>query len=271
MSIDNFKEIITSHTRIKRFLNNNNLYLKKRFGQNFLFDKNIIQKIIKNIPLKNKNIIEIGPGLGNLTLFYYDQIKKALLIEIDKGLFEQLHTVLRDQNRIQLIHGDFLKTDLNKYIKKNQKYIYISNLPYSIGSQILIQIMHYYSTIDQLYIMAPDIYLEHLFSKNNYFKNRLGVLLNIFFKIEKKFIVQKNSFFPVPEVHSVFLKLTPCKNVPNILTTLKILSKLFHQKRRILKKELEKYSNDNLQKYYQKRIDELSLDEIKEILLVLSL
>ncbi len=71
MDKDSFKNILTSQAKLKYFLKENHLYLKKRLGQNFLFDRNIILKIIKNISVKTKPVIEIGPGIGNLTLFYH--------------------------------------------------------------------------------------------------------------------------------------------------------------------------------------------------------
>ncbi len=267
MEKNNFQKILTSNTLLKNFLREKHLFLKKRFGQNFLFDKNIILKIINSIPLKGKNVIEIGSGIGNLTLFYYQIPKQIHLIEIDKGFKNVLQDIFPEKSNISIIHSDFLKFNLQKIIKPSQKYIIISSLPYKSASQILIKFLDHYEYIKEIYIIAPQIYNQKFICEKEKFDNRLGLLLNLFFKIEKLFNISKNCFFPVPKIDSVFMKLTPEKKIEDIEKSRKILTLLFRQKRRKLKKILEKKKNrEVLIKFYHKRIDQLTLGEVIDIL-----
>lgn len=267
MEKDDFKTTLTSNVKLKFFLKENGLYLKKRFGQNFLFDRNVILKIVNLLSLEKKNVIEIGAGIGNVTLFYYQLPEKIFLIEIDKGLKNIIQKLFQNNNHVSIIHADFLKYDLNKIIISGQKYIIVSNLPYNAASQILIKLLDYYDHIKTLYIMAPEIYNTKFISLEQKFDNKLGVLLNLFFKIENLFHVSKNCFFPVPQIDSVFLKLTPHGKIEDIERSKKLLTVLFKQKRRKLKKILERSENAViLNKFYNKRIDELKLPEIIYIL-----
>jgi len=267
MEKENFKEIITSHIQLKYYLRDQGLYLKKRFGQNFLFDKNIIQKILKAVPFKKNSIIEVGPGIGNMTLFYEKYAERAILIEIDRGLIKQLKELFKNEKKITVIHADFIKLDLLPDLNKQKKYIFLSNLPYSMGSQVLVRLLEYYTLIKEVYIMAPEIYSKKFISSTNKFTDRLSLLLNLLFKIEKLFTVNKNSFFPVPKVNSVFLRFIPEKKVDNIKKSQKIISLLFRQKRRKLKKTIMQSDNSlKMKKYFEKRVDELSIDQVREII-----
>ena len=180
MDKDSFKNILTSQAKLKYFLKENHLYLKKRLGQNFLFDRNIILKIIKNISVKTKPVIEIGPGIGNLTLFYHQAPEQIILIEIDKGFNKILQELFSDNKHISIIHQNFLKYSLSKVLERHKKYIFFSNLPYKSGSQVLIKLLDYYNHIEEVYIMAPHIYYEKFISPGQKYNNRLGVLLNLF-------------------------------------------------------------------------------------------
>lgn len=270
MDINQYQQILTSSTKLKTFLLVNSLALKKRFGQNFLYDKNIIDKIINSMDVNHKQVIEIGAGIGNITAFYYQQPKKIILFEIDNGFYKQLNQTFQKEKNITIIHNDILKEDLVSIIEKKQKYIFFSNLPYNIASQIIFKLIDLQNFIETIYIMLPDIYDEKLIVPNKIFKNKLGLLLNIYFKITKLFKIKKGSFFPVPEVDSIFLQLSPHNeylNKINDVTNLNLkITSLFNQKRKILKNTLIKSHNSKiLEKYYLKRIEELTLDQVIEI------
>ena len=117
-------------------------YVKKSLGQNFLIDKNIINKIINLTDIKNKNIIEIGPGLGAIT---YEIIKKKpkslILIEKDDKFYEKLKVEFLKNKSIELFNQDILKFNLEKKIKPNS--VIFGNLPYNISSQILVKILRF--------------------------------------------------------------------------------------------------------------------------------
>ena len=113
-------------------------YPKKSLGQNFLIDKNIINKIINVTNIYNKNVIEIGPGKGALTKQILSKKPKSLiLIEKDSLLFDELKKKFQNNKKIKILNKDILKLDLEKEIK--QKSIIYGNLPYNISSQILVK------------------------------------------------------------------------------------------------------------------------------------
>ena len=115
---------------------------KKNLGQNFLIDKNIVQKIVDLLPIKNKNIIEIGPGKGALSEEILKREPKSLLvIEKDTKLSKDLEVKFKKNNLIKIYNDDILDFDLEKFIKK--KTIIFGNLPYNISSQILIKILRF--------------------------------------------------------------------------------------------------------------------------------
>ena len=117
------------------FLINLMFKLKKSLGQNFLIDKNIINKILSIETLKNQNIIEIGPGSGNLTkLIIQKGIKKILAVEKDERFYELLKKEFVNNKKIHIDYMDILKKDLNKIDFKNA--IVFGNLPYNISTQI---------------------------------------------------------------------------------------------------------------------------------------
>ena len=115
--------------------------LKKSLGQNFLIDKNIINKILSIENLKNQNVIEIGPGSGNLTkLIIQKEIKKFLAIEKDERFYELLKKEFSNNKNIHFDNMDILKKDLNKIDLKN--VIVFGNLPYNISTQILVNFIN---------------------------------------------------------------------------------------------------------------------------------
>jgi 16S rRNA (adenine1518-N6/adenine1519-N6)-dimethyltransferase len=135
-----------------------NLRLKKKFGQNFLLEPNILQKIINVAQLNEKtNVIEIGPGIGALTEFLANNAHQVLAIEIDHQLIEILADTLHDFSNIKIIHADILKTNLNKIINENfidQLPIkLVANLPYYITTPILLYLIESKINLAQITVM----------------------------------------------------------------------------------------------------------------------
>ena len=117
-------------------------YLKKSLGQNFLKDENIIRKIVNTVKVENKNIIEIGPGLGAITNEILSKNPKSLiLIEKDNELAEKLKLNFLTKKNVKILNCDVLKLDLEKIVKTNS--IIFGNLPYNISSQILVKILNF--------------------------------------------------------------------------------------------------------------------------------
>ena len=107
---------------------------KKSLGQNFLIDKNILEKIVNTIQIKEKNILEVGPGTGNLTSYILKkEPKKVIVIEKDKNLAEKLEQNFID--KVTVINNDILEVDENSLL--NEKFSVFGNLPYNISTEIL--------------------------------------------------------------------------------------------------------------------------------------
>ena len=119
------------------------MFFKKSLGQNLLIDKNIIKKILSSTDIRNKNVVEIGPGTGNLTKEIIKlKPKKLLLIEKDKNLYSKLQKSFASDKSIQTINSDILKFNLKDL--EFDKFTVFGNLPYNISSQILVKFINFY-------------------------------------------------------------------------------------------------------------------------------
>ncbi len=182
---------------------------KKKYGQNFLIDSNILDKIIDLTKPKQKTIIEIGPGTGLLTEPLLMNAKEVHAFEIDDDMIIFLNNKFKNNHNFFLTHNDILKIDLSKYMKEfnlNEVEV-IANLPYYISSKIIFNLLQE-SKITSISIMLQKELVERINAKlrtKDY--GRFTVAINTFFDVEDSFIVGKNSFKPVPSVDSAFIKL----------------------------------------------------------------
>lgn len=263
--------ILTSPKRLKSFLNENSLSLKKYLGQNFLFDKNIILKIVDKLNLNpNDIVLEIGPGIGNVTFFYFSNVKHLILVEKDKGFVRILNRYFSKPN-IEIIHSDFLKLDL-KFLKDFKDLKLFSNLPYKVASQIIFKIIENVNLFSEIYLMVPEILYDRMVAKENSKDyTRFTLFFQSFVNVEKLFKVNRNSFYPVPEIDSVFIKIIP-RQIPLIPFNKKeefkkFLSKIFKSRRKKLKNILSGEFSDfrNIDIDLNKRIEEIPLEKIIEL------
>ena len=213
--------------------------LKRKFGQNFLIDKNILNKISLLIHLENLNILEIGPGDGNLT----DNIvlrkpSHLTLVEIDKDLIKRLKNKYKNLNKIDIINENILD-----FVFKKKYEIVISNLPYNISSQILVKLSTTNYNPDILILMFQKEFANRLLEKK---LNSLNSLIKCFYNIKLNFNVSRNCFRPIPKVDSTVLtfekktkSLISKKETQNFII---FKRKLFSHKRKSLKNLLKNYS-----------------------------
>ena len=169
------------------------LYLKKSLGQNFLKDQNIINKIINLKNIKNKNIVEIGPGNGALTEKILDKNPKSLIvIEKDNRLSDRLKEKYKKNKSIIFYNNDILKTNLEKIIKKDS--VIFGNLPYNISSQILVKLIKFKNwppKFKDLILMFQKEVAEKILGKSY---GRLSIIANYRLKYLNKFDVSANCF-----------------------------------------------------------------------------
>jgi len=223
---------------------------KKSLGQHFLIDQNIINKIVNICFIKDKNILEIGPGTGNLTSeILKKNPKKIFVVEKDDELSNLLN--VKFKNKITVINNDILKFDEKSLIK--EKLVVFGNLPYNISTEILCK---WITNLDkenfwfeELVLMFQKEVANRIIAKfntSNY--GRLSIISNWKLNIKKVFDIGPNSFSPRPKIESTVLHFTPKKKFfkiskpKNLETVTRIF---FNHKRKMIKKPFNQIFNGN--------------------------
>ena len=252
---------------------------KKKFGQNFIKDISVVNKIISKADVPdNTLVIEIGPGAGSLTSKLVNVAKYVIAYEIDLELEDYLDELERDHSNLKIIWDDFLKRDIKEDIKLysyNHLYV-IANLPYYITTPIITKFIDDNIEIDSMIIMVQKEVAQRLLaSPNNKDYGSLTVFLNYHFNIEKMFDVSRNVFIPKPNVDSTIIKLSSKKDklkVTNISCFYKLVRDSFRFKRKNLKNNLNNYDLEKIEKVlikYNKnltvRAESLSLEVFVDI------
>ena len=221
---------------------------KKSLGQNFLFDKNILKIIIDCAEIKDKPILEIGPGTGNLTIeIIKKKPKKFLLIEKDKTLLSLLKKKYSEE--ITYIHEDVL--DINENSLSKEKLTVFGNLPYNISTEILTKwILNLNSKIwfDKLILMFQKEVADRIISKSNTSTyGRLSIICNWKLNIKKIIDIKPNCFWPKPKVDSSLLVFTPKKKFFKLESpkTIEYITRVFfNQRRKKIKKPFNQLFNN---------------------------
>ena len=222
---------------------------KKSLGQNFLTDRHILDKITNIVSIRNKYVLEIGPGTGNLTSFILKKNpKKLIVIEKDNLLAENLKDNFNDQ--MTIINKDILEIDETKLCEN--KVTVFGNLPYNISTEILSKwIINLNDKIwfDCLILMFQKEVAERIIAKfNTSSYGRLSILANWKLNIKKICDVKPDSFSPRPKVNSSLLFFTPKKNfflIKDSKNLEKITRIFFNQRRKMLKKPFNQLFNGN--------------------------
>ncbi len=246
--------------QIKEEIEKNNFNFKKKFGQNFIIDENIIYKIIDNADIdKDTLVIEIGPGAGSLTEKLAQRAGFVLCYEIDEKLKPILSKLTQKNDNIKIIFEDFLKANIKDTLKKyNYKKIYmISNLPYYVTTPIIMKFIEDKINIQKIIVMVQKEVgdrFKALPGTKDY--SSLSIFLNYYFDIKKIMDVSRNVFIPKPNVDSIVIEMKQKKcqiSVKNEDLFFKLIKDSFKQKRKTIKNNLSDYNldiiNDVLQKY----------------------
>jgi len=232
---------------------------KKSLGQNFLTDRNVLEKIVNVVDIKNKIILEVGPGTGNLTSFILKKKpKKVFVIEKDEDLARNLNENFGEQ--LTIINDDILNIDENSLF--NEKVLVFGNLPYNISTEILSKwIINLKDNFwfDHLILMFQKEVAERIianFNNSNY--GRLSILANWKLDINKICDIKPNSFSPKPKIDSSLLIFTPKKNffkIKDPKNLEKVTRIFFSQRRKMLKKPFNQLFNGD-----SKISDKLKID-----------
>ena len=207
---------------------------RKRFGQNFLVDDQIVNRIVATIsPKKSDNILEIGPGKGALTLPLLQNLDHLSVIEIDRDLISFLK--LKEHDKLTIYEADALKFDYGQ-ISNNLRIV--GNLPYNISSPLLFHLLSSKNQIiDMTFMLQKEVADRIVARSGNKTYGRLSVMMQTFFEVESVFTVPKESFNPQPKIESaiLYLKTRSKPLTQNTKLLEKIVKISFSQRRKTLK------------------------------------
>lgn len=239
-------------------LNTYNFKFKKKYGQNFIIDVNIINNIVNKSEIDNSTlVIEIGPGAGSLTYKLVNKAKFVLCYEIDKSVDKILKSNLSSYNNYKIIYDDFLKRNIQDDIKnyKYDKLYVVANLPYYITTPIITKIVENKIDVNKMIIMVQKEVGERFKATSGKDYNSLSIYLNYYFNISKIMDVSRNVFMPKPNVDSIVISLEKKAvklNVKDEKLFFKLVRDSFRQKRKMLKNNLKMYNLEVINKVLHK-------------------
>jgi len=222
---------------------------KKSLGQNFLIDRNVIDKIVNILTIEGNEVLEVGPGTGNLTKeILKNNPSKMYLVEKDTFLVENLKEII--DGRVKIFNEDILKFDEN-LLSKN-KVIVFGNLPYNISTEILstwiTKLKNDFWFSDLILMFQKEVADRIIAQFNTSAYGRLSILANWRLKINKICDISPESFSPRPKIQSSLIHFTPKKNFAKIKDPLnleKITRIFFSHRRKMLKKPFNQIFNGN--------------------------
>ncbi len=205
---------IADYSVTKAVLERHGFTFKKSFGQNFLTDTNILQKIVDTAEIdKNVNVIEIGPGIGALTEFLAENAAEVMAFEIDERLIPILEDTLRDHDNVKVINEDVLKADLQTRVKEfenpNLPIKVVANLPYYITTPILMHLIESKIPFAEFVVMMQKEVADRISAEpNTKAYGSLSIAVQYYMTAKVAFVVPRTVFVPAPNVDSAILKMT---------------------------------------------------------------
>ena len=232
---------------------------KKSLGQNFLIDDIVLKQIVNCVEIEKKNILEIGPGTGNLTKYILDKKpKKVTVIEKDNNLAKDLN--LRFKQKLNIINNDILNVDETSLFK--DKTLVFGNLPYNISTEILskwiINLKDNFWFENLVLMFQKEVANRIISNYNNSNYGRLSILVNWKLKVKKVCDIKPTSFNPIPKIDSSLLIFSPRENfykIKNPKNLEKITRIFFNNRRKMIKKPYNQIFNGD-----QKVLEKLKLD-----------
>lgn len=234
-----------------------NFYPKKKLGQNFLKNKDLLKKISELRDFENKLVLEIGPGKGALTEYLLKkQPEKLIAIEKDEELKPFLLKIQKKYSiNFEIIFQDALRYEYSKL--KGKKIFLVANLPYHIATTLVIKWLKYIENFESIIIMVQREVAERLSAKvSTKFYGRTSILVQLHSDVKKIFDVSPENFHPQPKVNSSVIELNPKSSLNfNYEKVDKLLKICFAQRRKKLKNNLNKISYSNLERIIKSGID----------------
>jgi len=219
---------------------------RKRFGQNFLHDHNIIYNIISSIQAKpDEHWVEIGPGQGALTEPLLRQGLRLDVVELDRDLVVLLKVKFGQNDHLKIHSADALKFDFSALVETNEKLRIIGNLPYNISTPLMFHLLKYATCIQDMHFMLQKEVVDRICAAPGSKKyGRLSVMMQYYCATELLFDVPPESFDPAPKVMSAIVRLVPHQQPPVVVNDIGMLNRVvtqaFSQRRKTLRNSLKK-------------------------------
>jgi 16S rRNA (adenine1518-N6/adenine1519-N6)-dimethyltransferase len=224
---------------------------RKRFGQNFLTDTLVIQRIVEAIaPTPEQLLVEIGPGRAALTQPLVDTGTELHLLEIDRDLAARLEQQFRDNPRVQLHVGDALGIDFSE-IAGGRPFRLVGNLPYNISTPLLFHVLQWSDLIIDMHFMLQQEVIKRMAAvPGNKAWGRLSIMCQYRCAVASLFTVEPGSFTPAPKVQSGIVRLIPHREPPVRIDSMdsfeRLVSQAFSMRRKTLRNSLRGLLNDSL-------------------------
>lgn len=217
---------------------------RKRFGQNFLHDPGVIERIVRAInPKPDDALVEIGPGLGALTEEMLALNGRLQAVELDRDLIPVLRTKFFNYPEFRIHQADALTFDFSQLVENGQRIRIIGNLPYNISTPLIFHLLGQASVVADMHFMLQKEVVQRLAAvpgDNNY--GRLGIMAQYFCKVQPLFEVGPGAFRPAPKVDSAIVRMVPHQTLPHPVKDYKLLQAVvrtaFSARRKTLRKGL---------------------------------
>jgi 16S rRNA (adenine1518-N6/adenine1519-N6)-dimethyltransferase len=196
---------------IRKELAEYGLIPRKKWGQHFLADKNILKKVIKTAEIEKEDVVlEVGPGLGGMTQALAHEAKKVIAVEIDARLAEILRNKLADTPNVEIIRSDILKFDVRKHLGSGKRPVkVVANLPYQISTPLLFHFIESRDLFSALILMLQKEVAERMVAPpGGKTYGPLSVLVQSVADVSICFTIKPSAFFPPPEVESAVIRLS---------------------------------------------------------------
>lgn len=273
---------VATWSETKRVLDKYGFSFKKKFGQNFLIDQNVLKKIVDVANVNGKQVVEIGPGIGALTQFIADVAEDVHCFEIDTTLKPILEETLKDYPNVNVIFQDILQTNLKEHAFVEKGFSVVANLPYYITTPIIEHLIPYRDNVESITIMMQKEVAERIQAKpGNKQYGSLSIYLQTYFDAEIAFIVPKTVFMPAPDVDSAILRLVPKKALslsPDVIPHFeKLIRAAFATRRKTILNNLQRvYGKEASQTFLEraqivqnKRPEQLSIEDYSRLATVI--
>lgn len=243
---------IATPSRTKEILAKHDVFAKKNYGQNFLIEPSVVEKIARSAIGEKKCVaFEIGPGIGALTQYLCEYAQKVVSFEIDERLPEVLKDTLQEYDNFEIVLQDFLTIDLNawveKYRQEGYEVVVAANLPYYITTPILFKIFEAEANISSITVMMQKEVADRFYAKvNTKDYNALSVITQYRCEVSPVMKVPKNVFMPKPNVDSAVLQFRFKQRNENIEEEVffEMVKACFKQRRKTMLNNFGEYLQD---------------------------